>query len=82
MACEHIAEQTNRQRDGSQQRGDDLDHPNKYVEREHDPLGREAFDVAPHAVVLHAHPNEVHERDECEGRGGGNRARTPASYRE
>ena len=70
VAREHVAEQTNGKRNGAKQGGDELDQPNEDVEREHNPLGSEALNIAPYSVVLHTDADKVNEDNEGERRSG------------
>ena len=49
MAGEHVAEESDGQRDQAQEGREELDDPDQDVDREGDALGREALDVADRA---------------------------------
>ncbi len=70
MSCEHVAEQTDGERDEAQEGREKLDDPHEHVHREAHALRGEALDVADHAVSLASVVDEIHEGEDGE-RGGG-----------
>ena len=70
VSCEHVAEQTDGERDEAQEGREELDDPHEHVHREAHALRGEALDVADHAVGLASVVDEVHEGEDGE-RGGG-----------
>ena len=75
VAREHVAEQTHRKGDGSQEGRDDLDDPDQDVQRESDTRGGQALDVADGTMGLHAAGDEVNERHQRKGGRHGDGAR-------